>query len=74
MIFLYCLRIDNFRLKIFRMSKIKNLLYAKHFIILTYNERVYNEVGDESLDSGTFSRFTTSKKTFCALGRLFQFR
>ena len=26
---------------------------AKHFIILTYNERVYNEVGDESFNSGT---------------------
>ena len=39
---------------IFRMKKIKNLYCdAKDFIILTYNERVYNEVGDESFNSGT---------------------
>ena len=54
MIFLYCFGFDNFCMMIFRMKKIKNLYCdAKDFIILTYNERVYNEVGDESFNSGT---------------------
>ena len=44
---------DNFCLMIFRMSKIQNLLSCETFHHLDYIMRIYNEVGDESFDSGT---------------------